>query len=219
MSHGPSFFNLYRHNFARIAVAVPRAHVADPASNARETIALMREADADHAAVTLFPELGLSAYSCDDFYLAQGAPIGYDTYITPMVPSCLEPIDIRVEPTSMSFLTKAGTSETQQLQIINNGSTDPITVSSYQFLAGSHATLSVSGPAVPFDIPVGQIVSLDVTFAPAIAVIASGTLQIASNDPDEPTLHQLLGWVYDRTWLKELAAESFAEAHFLATRH
>lgn len=68
MSHGPSFFNLYRHNFARIAVAVPRAHVADPASNARETIALMREADADHAAVTLFPELGLSAYSCDDLF-------------------------------------------------------------------------------------------------------------------------------------------------------
>jgi hypothetical protein len=40
-----------------------------------------------------------------------------------------------------------------------------------------------------------------------------------ATDPDEPTLHQLLGWVYDRTWLKELAAESFAEAHFLATRH
>ncbi len=68
MADGPSFFNLYRHNFARIAVAVPRTHVADPASNAKETIALMREAEARHAALTLFPELGLSAYSCDDLF-------------------------------------------------------------------------------------------------------------------------------------------------------
>ncbi len=68
MTDGPSFFNLYRHNFARIAVAVPRTHVADPASNAKETIALMREGQARHAAVTLFPELGLSAYACDDLF-------------------------------------------------------------------------------------------------------------------------------------------------------
>lgn len=68
MTDAPSFFNLYRHNFARVAVAVPRTHVADPAANARETIALMREADANHAALTLFPELGLSAYSCDDLF-------------------------------------------------------------------------------------------------------------------------------------------------------
>lgn len=68
MTDVPNFFNLYRHNFARIAVAVPRTHVADPASNAKETIALMRETDARHAVVTLFPELGLSAYTCDDLF-------------------------------------------------------------------------------------------------------------------------------------------------------
>jgi len=68
MTVGSNFFNLYRHNFARIAVAVPRTHVADPASNAKETIALMREADARHAVIALFPELGLSAYSCDDLF-------------------------------------------------------------------------------------------------------------------------------------------------------
>lgn len=68
MTDAPNFFNLYRHNFVRIAVAVPRTHVADPASNAKETIALMRETDARHAVVTLFPELGLSAYTCDDLF-------------------------------------------------------------------------------------------------------------------------------------------------------
>lgn len=37
-------------------------------------------------------------------------------------------------------------------------------------------------------------------------------------DPDEPTLHVLLGHVYERVGLKELAAEEFEEAQFLSTR-
>jgi NAD+ synthase (glutamine-hydrolysing) len=71
MTDAPVFFNLYRHDFARIAVAVPPVRVADPAFNARETVALMREADAQHALVTLFPELGLSAYACEDLFQQQ----------------------------------------------------------------------------------------------------------------------------------------------------
>lgn len=71
MPDAPGFFNLYRHNFARLAVGVPPVRVADPAFNARETIALMREADARQALVVLFPELGLSAYSCDDLFQQQ----------------------------------------------------------------------------------------------------------------------------------------------------
>lgn len=68
MTDTPAFFNLYRHNFVRVAVAVPHTNVADPARNAKETITLMREADSEHALLTLFPELGLSAYSCDDLF-------------------------------------------------------------------------------------------------------------------------------------------------------
>ncbi len=134
--------------------------------------------------ITVFDTL--AGYSCNNYFLAEGAPLGYDTYITPMVASCLEPIDIRTEPTAMNFLTKAGTVETQQLQVINNGSTDVITVSSYGFLSGAAASLAVSGPAVPFDVPVGGVVNLDVTFSPPTAVIAMGTVRISSNDPDEP---------------------------------
>jgi hypothetical protein len=37
-------------------------------------------------------------------------------------------------------------------------------------------------------------------------------------DPDEPSLHLLLGHVYDRIGLKELAAEEFDEAQFLSSR-
>ena len=41
-----SFFNLYRHNFVRVAVGIPEVRVADPRSNAGQTIALLRRAAA-----------------------------------------------------------------------------------------------------------------------------------------------------------------------------
>jgi len=37
-----SFFNLYRHGFVRLAVAIPRVQVADPLFNVAQTIALLR---------------------------------------------------------------------------------------------------------------------------------------------------------------------------------
>jgi hypothetical protein len=40
-----------------------------------------------------------------------------------------------------------------------------------------------------------------------------------SQDPEEPNLHLLLGHVYERAGLKELAAEEFDEAEFLSSRN
>jgi NAD+ synthase (glutamine-hydrolysing) len=62
------FFNLYSHDFARVAVASPRCRVADPAFNVQETLRLAREAADQGAVLVAFPELGLSAYSCDDLF-------------------------------------------------------------------------------------------------------------------------------------------------------
>jgi NAD+ synthase (glutamine-hydrolysing) len=63
------FDNLYAHGFIRVAAASPRVALADPASNARETIELTRQADKAGAAVCVFPELGLSGYTLDDLHL------------------------------------------------------------------------------------------------------------------------------------------------------
>ncbi len=63
-----NFFNLYSHDFARVAVAVPTCRVADPAYNAAETIALAKQAAARGAVLVAFPELGISAYTCDDLF-------------------------------------------------------------------------------------------------------------------------------------------------------
>jgi len=63
-----AFFDPGTHGFARVAVAVPRIRVADPAFNAAATIELLREASADGAVLVAFPELGLAAYTCDDLF-------------------------------------------------------------------------------------------------------------------------------------------------------
>jgi len=66
-----SFFNLYNHNFIRGAVAIPDVKVADPSYNAAQTIAMMRRASEQNAILAAFPELGLSAYSCEDLFHQQ----------------------------------------------------------------------------------------------------------------------------------------------------
>ena len=63
-----TFDSLYSHGYVRAAVCVPRLRVADPGYNARHTLELARQASDAHAAVALFPELGISAYSCDDLF-------------------------------------------------------------------------------------------------------------------------------------------------------
>jgi NAD+ synthase (glutamine-hydrolysing) len=68
MSRGP-FNSLYTHDFVRVAAAVPRVEVADPAFNVTGTLELVERAHEAKAAVVVFPELGLSAYAIDDLLL------------------------------------------------------------------------------------------------------------------------------------------------------
>jgi NAD+ synthase (glutamine-hydrolysing) len=64
-----SFESLYRHDFVRIAACVPRTRVGDVAANLEETIRLAGRGNELHAALMVFPELGLSAYAIDDLLL------------------------------------------------------------------------------------------------------------------------------------------------------
>lgn len=71
MPANTEFFNLYHHGFVRVAVGIPEVRVADPVFNATATIALMTQAAEQHAILALFPELGLTAYSCEDLFHQQ----------------------------------------------------------------------------------------------------------------------------------------------------
>jgi NAD+ synthase (glutamine-hydrolysing) len=64
----PPFHSIYAHGFARAAVCIPHVRVADPNFNAEQTVGLARRASELGAAVALFPELGISAYSNDDLF-------------------------------------------------------------------------------------------------------------------------------------------------------
>jgi NAD+ synthase (glutamine-hydrolysing) len=65
------FFNLYRHGFARVAVATPIVRIGDPAHNLGGTVELMQQAAGEKAVLAVFPELGLTAYTLDDLFHQQ----------------------------------------------------------------------------------------------------------------------------------------------------
>ena len=71
MQTNKEFFNLYHHGFVRVAIGVPDVRVADPRFNVSTTILLMKQAAEQHAILALFPELGLTAYSCEDLFHQQ----------------------------------------------------------------------------------------------------------------------------------------------------
>jgi NAD+ synthase (glutamine-hydrolysing) len=80
-----NFFNLYTHDFARVAIAAPVIRIADPVYNAEQTIQMAAQAAEQGAALVAFPELGLAAYTCDDLFhqraLLDGCLEGLDAIV------------------------------------------------------------------------------------------------------------------------------------------
>ncbi len=71
MNEKADFFNLYNHGFIRVAVGTPEVRVADPAFNGARTVELIEKAEREKAVLALFPELGLTSYSCEDLFHQQ----------------------------------------------------------------------------------------------------------------------------------------------------
>lgn len=76
-----SFYSLYTHGLVRAAICTPQVAIGDPGLNAARAIALARRADAEGVAVTLFPELCLSAYTNDELFFQQPLLDGVRTAI------------------------------------------------------------------------------------------------------------------------------------------
>jgi NAD+ synthase (glutamine-hydrolysing) len=76
MAAPETFHSLYDHGYVRVASAVPHVRPAEPAFNAERTLGLARRASEDHAALVLFPELGLSGYAIDDLHHQQALLAG-----------------------------------------------------------------------------------------------------------------------------------------------
>ena len=160
-------------------------------------IADVAGADTDGDGFTNGDELGihrtLPGYNCSNYYDASETPPDFQSLITPGVPSCLEPQDIRTDPTVVNFVTEVAQTESVDVTVFNNGADFPITVSAYGLLPGAPPSLSVSGPVTPIVIPVGGSAVVTVSFSPAAVVLFGATLRISSDDPDEADLDLPVG--------------------------
>lgn len=79
------FRNLYRHGFARVAVATPAVRPADPAFNVTAIADLAAKAHAAGAAVAAFPELAISGYAIDDLHLQAALLDAAETALSELV--------------------------------------------------------------------------------------------------------------------------------------
>jgi len=68
MTRQHPFNSIYAHGFLRVATCVPVVDVASPARNLEETRKLASQASSRDAALAIFPELGLTAYTNDDLF-------------------------------------------------------------------------------------------------------------------------------------------------------
>src|SRR5438094_7085679 len=70
------------YGFLRVAAATPTLRVADCPYNARRILTLLERAQGEHVAVTVFPELALTGYTCADLFqqtsLQRGALAGLE---------------------------------------------------------------------------------------------------------------------------------------------
>jgi NAD+ synthase (glutamine-hydrolysing) len=79
------FHSIYSHGLIRAAVCVPFIRVADPGYNIERTIGLARRASDLGAVVSLFPELGISAYSNEDLFQQDALLEGVETALARLV--------------------------------------------------------------------------------------------------------------------------------------
>ena len=85
-----TFENLYAHVFVRVAACTPGVDVARPSFNLQQTLTLARAASEQKAALALFTELGLSAYSNEDLFHQDALLDAVDSAISQVVQASRE---------------------------------------------------------------------------------------------------------------------------------
>jgi NAD+ synthase (glutamine-hydrolysing) len=81
-----------RHGFLRVACAVPQLRLADTLFNAQRSIDLLQQAEETGADLVVFPEMGLTGYTCNDLYFQQTLQRG-----------AIDALERVVEATAMRF--------------------------------------------------------------------------------------------------------------------
>ncbi|MDZ8200182.1 NAD(+) synthase [Microbacterium sp. SSW1-59] len=96
MSSPLPFDSAYRHGFARVAACTVPVAIADPATNAEAILAVARRCHDDHAAVAVFPELGLTGYAIEDLVLQDAVLDAVETAIAHLAASSADLLPVLV---------------------------------------------------------------------------------------------------------------------------
>jgi hypothetical protein len=111
------------------------------------------------------------------------------------VPLLTTPIsgDIDAQPNPLQFgSVTVNQPSTQQITITNVGSAD-LAVSGATLGAGTSAWFTLNAGALPATLTPNQSITVDVTFTPLAQSAVTGTVEITSDDPDEPVAVVALG--------------------------
>jgi len=57
-----------KNGFVRVGAAIPTVHIGNPMKNVEEMLLLAKKADEQNISILGFPELGITGYSCGDFF-------------------------------------------------------------------------------------------------------------------------------------------------------
>ncbi len=100
--------------------------------------------------------------------------------------------DIDVNPLSLGFgVVDTGASATRTTTIANLGDAD-LTVTGLTVGGSTEFQLNAGAPTPPFSVAPGTTADVPVDYAPVDVGADSGTLDVASDDPDEPTVPVVL---------------------------
>ncbi len=95
--------------------------------------------------------------------------------------------NIDVSPTSLNFgKVPVGDSKTKNITVTNTG-TGTLDVSATDIVGADASTFSIADGNAPFSLAPGESQNVTVEFAPTSKSTKTATLQIESNDPDDPT--------------------------------
>jgi hypothetical protein len=163
----------------------------DMGLNTIEALMAIEGDDSDGDGTSNLDEINLlfmPDWNCDNLGQADGAPADLNTYVDPLNPGCgaAQVPDIAVNPQALDYGTvNVGITSTLSTAISNVGTAD-LTVTGLTFGVGSSAdfALNPGAPMTPFTVAPSASVDVPVDYTPGEEGADSGSLEIASDDPD-----------------------------------
>ena len=159
------------------------------AAGSYSTCDLNQDGAVDILDVQLATDMAMAPANCTAPFGQCNLPFVQAVLSTAMAGTCILPV-LAAAPASISFGNVAVGGSSNQVATLTGAGTSSTTISQATV---SGAGFSISGPPLPLILPVGQSASFNVTFSPATAGSAGGSIAFVSNALDTPVSQALSG--------------------------